>query len=168
MKRLFQLSELLALVILALIMSMCFGDNDAFASSLTQNKTFAWDQRQADLQIPTGSTVRPLNKWIMQFRDTPTGAVVNTLDFPYDASKLSGPVSGNMTYITDPIAITATGIGGTTVQKCMTVTAYGNHTPPPPKETAPSNQVCLDFALPADPVPAPGPPTSLQMRNPTP
>lgn len=162
-KRLFPLTELLAIVILALIMSMAFGDQ-ALAASLTQNKTFSWEQRQADLTIAAGQTLRPLNKWIMQFRDAPTGAVVNTLDFTFDAARLTGPISGDMTYTTVPIAITATGAGGTTVQKCITVTAYGNHTPPPPKETAPSNQVCWDFVLPADPVPAPGAPTSLQMK----
>jgi hypothetical protein len=136
--------------------------DEAMAASLTLTKTIAWEQRQSDLQIAPGTTTRPLEKWIMQFKDTPAGPTVNTLDFPYNAARLTGPnAAGDMTYTSIPIAITAVGVGGTTVQKCITVTAYGTHTPPPPKETAPSNQVCIDFALPPDPVAAPGPPSKL-------
>ena len=156
--------ELLCIAILALLMSMVFQD-ESFAASLTQNKTVAWDQRQSDLTIKAGTTTRPLDHWIMYFRDSPTGPVASTLDFPYNAARLTGPnAAGDMTYTTIPIAITMTGVGGTTLQKCITVTAYGTHTPPPPKETAPSNQVCIDFVLPPDPVEAPGAPTKLLVQ----
>jgi hypothetical protein len=156
--------EILCIAILALIMSMVFRD-EALAASLTLTKQVAWDQRKADLDIKAGTNTRPLDHWIMYFRDSPTGPVVSQADVPYDAARLTGPnAAGDMTYTSVPFAITMNGTGGTTLQKCITVTAYGTHTPPPPKETAPSNQVCIDFALPPDAVTAPGAPTKLLVR----
>lgn len=161
--RINKLIAIIGVVIALLMFASIF--NELCAATLTQTKTVAWDQRKTDLDIKAGTNLRPLEKWIMQFRDTPTGPVVNTLDFPYDAARLTGPnAAGDMTYTTVPLNITANGTGGTTVQKCITVTAYGTHTPPPPKETAPSNQVCIDFALPFDPPAAPGIPGNLRMN----
>ena len=149
---------------LAIILAIILACGAAEAASVTSPTVLAWEQPQADLIIPAGQTLRPLNKWIMYVRDVPGGPAVSFLDIAYDASKLTGPVNGFMTYTSVPIAITATGTGGTTVQKCFVVTAYGNHTPPPPKETAPSNEVCKNFVLPPDPITAPGPAQNLRVQ----
>jgi|GEM_PF-5471437 len=133
------------------------------AASLTKPVTLAWEQEESAFIAPEGSSTIPLNSWKLYQKDTPDGPVTGTIAVPYDPSKLSAPVNGYRTYTYGPMSITATGVGGTTVQRCWHATALGNDRTPP-SETGPSNTACDDFILPPDPIRPPGAPVKMQVK----
>lgn len=136
----------------------------AHSAELTKPVTLAWEQSEGDFTIATGQTKPPLANWKLHQRNTPGGAIQAVVTVPIVQAQLGPAVGGYRTYTYGPFNVTATGTGNTTVQRCWVVSAVGNDTPP--TETTFSNEVCMDFVLPADPVRPPGVPTRLRNAGP--
>jgi hypothetical protein len=154
------------LTFVCLVLAMLSGwalFDELYGAELTKPITLAWDQRASDFVVAQGQTKPPLANWKLYQRDTPGGPTTAVVAVPVVPAQLGAAVSGNRTYTYGPFNVTATGLGGRTVQRCWVVSAVGNDTPP--TESAMSNEACDDFVLPADPLPPPGTPKSLKVNR---